>query len=156
MADTDGDGIGDSSDQCPNTKPGAKVDEVGCYIMVQEGHSIELNINFANDSSEVTPENFAEISRLAEFMREYPQTSVVIEGHTDDTGSTVHNQGLSERRARAVAAILIERNGVSSSRVSTRGYGESMPLFDSSVEGYRAKNRRVVAAVNVTVEKVQE
>ena len=153
IADSDRDGVPDSQDQCPDSEVGAKVDELGCYIMIKEGHSIELNVNFANDSSDVTAENFAEISKLADFLREYPQTNVVIEGHTDDTGSTEHNQGLSERRAEAVAAVLIERDGVSASRVSTKGYGESRPLFDSSTANYRAMNRRVVAVATATVEK---
>lgn len=153
IADTDGDGVPDTMDQCPDSEAGSKVDEVGCYIMIQEGHSIELNVNFANNSSEVTAQNYAEITKLAKFMREYPQTSVVIEGHTDDRGAADYNQGLSERRADAVAAILVERDGVSSSRVSTKGYGESSPLVESTVADYRAMNRRVVAVATATVEK---
>jgi OOP family OmpA-OmpF porin len=153
IADTDGDGVPDSTDQCPDSDAGAKVDAIGCYIMIQEGHSIELNVNFANNSSEVTAENYAEVTKLAEFMTEYPQTSVVIEGHTDDRGAADYNQGLSERRADAVAAILVERDGVSSARVSTKGFGESSPLVESTVADYRAMNRRVVAVATVTVEK---
>ena len=153
-ADSDGDGVPDSRDQCPDSEAGAKVDEVGCYIMIKEGHSIALNVNFATNSSEVTPEHYAEVAKLSTFMREYPHTSVVIEGHTDDRGKADYNQGLSERRAKAVADLLISREGVDASRVSTKGYGESSPMADSSVQGYRAMNRRVVAAVSVTVEKV--
>ncbi len=155
-ADSDRDGVPDSQDQCPDSEYGAKVDEVGCYIMIKEGHSIALNVNFANDSSDVTPEHYAEVAKLSTFMREYPHASVVIEGHTDDTGAADYNQGLSERRAKAVADLLISREGVDASRVSTQGYGESSPMADSSVAGYRAMNRRVVAAVSVTVEKVQK
>jgi OOP family OmpA-OmpF porin len=152
ITDTDGDGVPDSADQCPDSDAGAKVDAVGCYIMIQEGHSIELNVNFANNSSEVTAENYSEVTKLAKFMTEYPNTSVVIEGHTDDRGAADYNQGLSERRADAVAAILVERDGISSSRVSTKGYGESSPLVESTVADYRAMNRRVVAVATATVE----
>lgn len=153
VADSDGDGVPDAQDKCPNTEAGAKVDEVGCYIIIKEGHSIELNVNFASNSSEVTSQNYAEITKLATFMREHPQTSVVIEGHTDDRGTADYNQGLSERRAAAVAAVLIDRGGVSSSRVSTKGFGESNPMVDSSVANYRSMNRRVVAVATATVEK---
>ncbi|MFT4825319.1 MAG: OOP family OmpA-OmpF porin [Halioglobus sp.] len=155
-ADSDRDGVPDSQDECPDSEYGAKVDEVGCYIMIKEGHSIALNVNFANNSSEVTSEHYAEVAKLSTFMREYPHASVMIEGHTDDRGTADYNQGLSERRAKAVADLLVNREGVDASRVSTRGYGESSPMADSSVAGYRAMNRRVVAAVSVTVEKVQK
>lgn len=155
-ADSDRDGVPDSRDQCPDSEYGAKVDEVGCYIMIKEGHSIALNVNFANDSSEVTSDHYAEVAKLSTFMREYPHASVMIEGHTDDRGAADYNQGLSERRAKAVADLLVSREGVDASRVSTKGYGESSPMADSSVTGYRAINRRVVAAVSVTVEKIQK
>lgn len=155
-ADSDRDGVPDSQDQCPDSEYGAKVDEEGCYIMIKEGHSIALNVHFANDSSDVTSDHYAEVAELSTFMREYPHTSVVIEGHTDDTGPADYNQGLSERRAQAVADLLVSREGVDGSRVSTKGYGESAPMADSSVSGYRAMNRRVVAAVSVTVEKIQK
>jgi OOP family OmpA-OmpF porin len=155
-ADSDRDGVPDSQDQCPDSEYGAKVDEVGCYIMIKEGHSIALNVHFANDSSDVPSNHYAEVAKLSTFMREYPHTSVVIEGHTDDTGPADYNQGLSERRAQAVADLLVSREGVDGSRVSTKGYGESSPMADSSVPGYRAMNRRVVAAVSVTVEKIQK
>jgi OOP family OmpA-OmpF porin len=154
--DSDADGVADDIDQCMDTESGAKVDSNGCYIIVKEGHSIELEVNFANNSSVVTADNFAEITKVAEFMNDYPQTSVVIEGHTDDTGAADYNQLLSKKRAQAVAAILIERNNINASRVSAKGFGESSPLYDSSVQNYRAKNRRVVAVINVTTETRQK
>lgn len=155
-ADTDGDGVPDDLDQCMDTESGAKVDSNGCYIIIKEGHSIELEVKFANNSSVVTADNFPEITKVAKFMNDYPQTSVVIEGHTDDTGTADYNQALSEKRAQAVASILVERNNIKASRVSAKGFGESAPLYDSSVQNYRALNRRVVAVINVTTETRQK
>jgi len=72
----------------------------------------------------------------------YPDTYITVEGHTDSTGSTEHNQKLSERRADAVRDQLL-RDGVPASRVTVKGYGESAPIADNSTPEGRQSNRRV-------------
>ncbi|WP_080376624.1 OmpA family protein [Stenotrophomonas sp. Marseille-Q4652] len=91
----------------------------------------------------------------AQFMREYPLTKVVLEGHTDDRGSEAYNQQLSEKRAAAVAGVLVERFGIDRSRVSSVGYGESSPIVSNDTAENRARNRRVTAKVSANVETIK-
>ncbi len=155
VMDADGDGVPDAQDQCPGTSAGAKVDEKGCYIVITEVREQQLRVNFANNSIEVTPDSYGEIESIAQFMREYPLTKVVLEGHTDDRGAEAYNQQLSEKRAAAVAKVLIERFGIDKARVSSRGYGESSPLVSNDTAENRALNRRVTAKVSANVETIQ-
>ena len=87
------------------------------------------------------------IDRLAQFMRDYPERSVRIEGHTDSAGSDETNQLLSERRAAAVQAALIDR-GLGSERISTLGYGEARPIAGNETAGGRQQNRRVEIVIS--------
>ncbi len=80
-------------------------------------------------------------------MKQYPQTSTVVEGHTDSVGTDAYNQGLSERRAGAVRDVLVNQYGVESGRVQAVGYGESRPVADNASSDGRAINRRVEAEV---------
>lgn len=100
------------------------------------------DITFDTGSATVKPGLLSEIQRIAEVMKQYPQTNVIIEGHTDSIGSETANQTLSERRAETVANMLIEQ-GVNSARISTYGYGESQPLATNDTPDGRRLNRRV-------------
>ena len=82
------------------------------------------------------------IERLAQFMRDYPERSVRIEGHTDSAGSDELNQQLSERRAMAVRDALLSRN-VDAARIATVGYGEARPIAGNDTPGGRQQNRRI-------------
>ncbi|MBC6905891.1 OmpA family protein [Saccharophagus sp. K07] len=155
VQDSDNDGVADAYDQCPNTSAGAKVDEKGCYIVITETKEVQLRVNFENESFEVRSDSLSEIEAVAQFMREYPLTKVVLEGHTDDRGSEAFNQQLSEKRAAAVARVLVERYGIDRSRVSSVGYGESRPLVNNNTPENRAANRRVTAKVTAHVESIQ-
>jgi len=93
---------------------------------------------------------------VAEFLQQYVGTSVVIEGHTDTSGSASYNKNLSQRRADAVAAVLVQQMGVSQARVSAMGYGEEQPIADESTATGREANRRVVAKVSAKVESMEE
>lgn len=151
--DSDGDGIVNSKDECPDSELGAKVDEVGCYIILTESRNVRLDVKFANNSAAVDQNYLGRIEEVAGFMREYPQTNVVIEGHTDDRGKASYNLVLSEERAKNVAALLVSRYNVAPSRVSSVGYGESKPIADNASSAGRAENRRVVAVISATVQK---
>lgn len=154
--DKDGDGVVDTIDQCPDSAKGAKVDAVGCYVMLKEAVSVSLAVNFASNSDVVLEGAVEEVKKVADFMRQYPQSQVLFEGHTDNSGAADYNRQLSQRRADAVAKILIEQFNIDSSRVQAIGYGEDQPLVDNSSASNRAKNRRVVAVVSATVEKIQQ
>lgn len=152
--DSDGDGVADNIDQCPDTSAGAKVDAKGCYIMLSETKEIRLAINFPTNSADIADSYLSEIRRVADFMREYPQTEVVVEGHTDDRGSAAYNQQLSERRAKAVADKLITEFGVPASKVSSVGKGEMSPIASNDTVEGRFENRRVVGVISATVESI--
>ena len=151
--DDDNDGVVNADDQCPNTEAGAKVDEVGCYVVISEDVTVSLNVKFANNSEEMVS-GVAQIAKVAAFMKEYPLTSVVIEGHTDSQGSAAYNESLSQRRAQAVVNELISSYGISSARISAKGYGESNPIATNDTAEGRAENRRVTAVVKASVEKI--
>jgi len=155
--DSDRDGVFDYGDQCPDSAPGATVDVNGCEVKqaVKEmmDVSIELQVNFDYNKSLVKPEYMSEIKAVADFMTQYPATDVELAGHTDSRASEAYNQGLSERRAAAVASVLVQEFNIDSGRVSSRGYGEATPIADNETKDGRAANRRVVADIKTSVEK---
>ncbi len=108
---------------------------------------VELDVKFDFDKARVRDESYDDIKNLADFMKQYPRTSTVVEGHTDSVGTDTYNQGLSERRANAVRDVLVNQYGIETDRVATVGYGESRPVADNSTDAGRAINRRVEAAV---------
>lgn len=108
---------------------------------------VELDVKFDFDKSVVKEESYSDIKNLADFMKQYPQTTTVVEGHTDSIGTDAYNQGLSERRANAVRDVLVNQYGVGGERVNAVGYGESQPVADNTTDAGRAINRRVEAEV---------
>ncbi|GHG04077.1 OmpA family protein [Thalassotalea marina] len=151
--DADNDGVLDQDDQCPNTAANLKVDSKGCVVYTTETDEITLAINFAHDSAFVEPANYAEIKRLADFMKKYPETSVEIEGHTSAKGKDAYNMTLSEKRAQAVKQILIEQFSINSNRLSAKGYGETRLLATENSAQADKKNRRVVAKISTSTQK---
>lgn len=154
--DSDKDGIADYKDQCPESAMGAKVDAKGCYVTLLEDREITLNIQFGNNSDVIAEEYMGDLRDIANFMREYPESDVVIEGHTDDIGAASYNKTLSEKRAKSVVDILVDRFGVDSKHISYVGFGEERPLVDNSTAANRAKNRRVIAVVKAQVKVRQQ
>lgn len=92
---------------------------------------------FALDSSTLKPGAYTEMDRVAGVLNKYPQTTILVEGHTDSKGSETYNQTLSEKRAMSVKNALVQR-GVDPARIQTVGYGESQPISSDD-----AMNRRV-------------
>ena len=120
----------------------AKVERVGEGIKI----TFDSGILFDTNSATLRPASETDITKMAAILQKYADTNVLVEGHTDNSGSDAINQPLSERRAQAVATSTIAK-GVSSSRVTTQGYGSTQPIGDnSSVEGKQA-NRRVEIAI---------
>ncbi|MCF7981315.1 MAG: OmpA family protein [Pseudomonadales bacterium] len=151
--DSDGDGVYDDKDQCPNTPTGARVDENGCQYVIKETVSVELEVLFDLNRAVVKPAFYEEIKNVGEFMKLFPSTSATIEGHTDSTGDDAYNQGLSERRANAVRNVLINQHGIDGDRVKAVGYGESQPRASNDTKEGRQQNRRVMAIIKTEVEK---
>lgn len=113
---------------------------------------VELDVKFDFDRQVVKPESYADIRDVAEFMKQFPQTTTVVEGHTDSVGTEAYNQSLSERRAMAVREVLVSEFGIQSGRVDAIGFGEARPVADNDSEEGRAINRRVEAVVEARVE----
>ncbi len=160
--DEDGDGVFDRRDRCPGTPANTPVQHNGCPLKEYpsapavmepepvepaEAVRVELDVKFDFDKSVVKEGSQADIKSLADFMKQYPQTTTTVEGHTDSIGTDAYNQGLSERRANAVRDVLVNQHGIDSSRVSSVGYGESRPVADNTTDSGRAVNRRVEAEV---------
>ena len=151
-ADSDRDGVLDSDDDCPNTPRSYAVDSSGCPIPVEEIARVELLVNFDFDRDEVKPEYFNEIEEVADFMAQYPDVVITLEGHTDSRGAEAYNEDLSQRRADAVRAVMIDRFGVGAGRVSTQGFGESQPIASNDTDSGRAENRRVITVIIQTLQ----
>jgi outer membrane protein OmpA-like peptidoglycan-associated protein len=104
--------------------------------------TLDQDVQFAVDSATVQPDFRATLGKVGDVLNRYPGTEVTVIGHTDSTGAPSYNQTLSERRAEAVRNELAAM-GVSSSRLSTVGRGESEPRASNDTAAGRAANRRV-------------
>jgi len=100
------------------------------------------DVLFAVDEATLQPGALPDLARVAEFLRDQPERTVVVEGHTDSTGSAAYNLRLSEARAAAVESVLI-RNGVPPARIRTRGLGQAAPVASNDNAAGRQQNRRV-------------
>ncbi len=101
---------------------------------------------FDVDSAALKAGAFDEIQRVATVLNQYPQTKIIVAGHTDSTGSEAHNLKLSERRSMSVKNALVGQ-GVSPTRITTVGFGASTPIANNSTESGRQLNRRVVVTI---------
>jgi OOP family OmpA-OmpF porin len=106
------------------------------------GRIVLRGVNFAFDSAEIDPSSSVVLDAAADQLKECQNVAVRVEGHTDSVGSESYNQGLSERRAEGVQSHLVGR-GVSASRLTAIGFGESQPVASNDTEEGRALNRRV-------------
>ena len=122
--------------------PGAQVERVGEGIKITFGSDILFDV----DSYQLKSETRRQLTEFAQTLNKYEDTDIRIEGHADATGSDDYNQKLSNQRAEAVGSFL-QTQGVKSSRVDEKGYGEAQPVADNTTEAGRSKNRRVDVAV---------
>jgi outer membrane protein OmpA-like peptidoglycan-associated protein len=107
--------------------------------------AIELRVEFDTNKSFVRPAYHDRIKEVADYMKRHTDVDAVIEGHTDSRGSDTYNQALSQRRADSVRKYLIDKFGISASRLTAKGYGESKPIADNNTAEGRQRNRRVIA-----------
>jgi len=121
---------------------GAKVERVGEGIRI----TFDSGLLFDVDKYDLNEASRQNLDRLAAILIKYPDTNVLIEGHTDSTGAQEHNLTLSERRAKSVAHYLAGLN-VASSRFSVMGYGPDQPIATNDTAEGRQQNRRVDVAI---------
>jgi len=169
--DSDGDGVTDRLDQCPETPPNTEVDDVGCPLpppckTPEPGERISLagcglgdkvtlrGVNFEFNKSTLTPNAKTLLDDVAAELNKYPDIEVELSGHTDSLGRDSYNQQLSESRAKSVRDYLMSA-GVDSSRMSVVGYGEERPVADNETEDGRALNRRTELEITAGVATVR-
>ena len=133
--DSDGDGVYDDKDQCPNTPKGANVDPRGCYVVDK--------VYFDFDKTNIKSEFLPILDDVAVVLNNNPSVKMTISGNTDDIGTPKYNMGLSIKRANAVKAYLAGK-GINADRISVIGYGEDRPADTNATSVGRAMNRRAV------------
>jgi outer membrane protein OmpA-like peptidoglycan-associated protein len=119
--------------------PGTTVERVSEDVLLVH---FDSSLLFDVDSAIVRPQGRTALDQVSSVLLDYPKTAVVIQGHTDSTGSEEHNLELSRRRADAAEGYLVGR-GVAPPRMSAVGYGEAHPVADNGSESGRQVNRRV-------------
>jgi OOP family OmpA-OmpF porin len=107
--------------------------------------SIALNVEFDTNKANIKPKYDAEIKKVADFMIQYPKTTAVIEGHTDNVGKEAANVKLSQRRADSIKAYLVKKFGIDASRLKAVGFGPNRPIASNDTKEGKQKNRRVTA-----------
>lgn len=123
-----------------------KLQEVEGAKIAREGDMLKVTFDsailFDSDKYELKENSKANLTKVAKVLTDYPETNLLIEGHTDSQNTDSHNQALSERRAEAVRTFLVGA-GVAGTRLKTKGYGETMPVASNETADGRAQNRRV-------------
>ena len=131
--DSDGDGVYDKDDQCPDTPKGAIVDSRGCWVV--------KGVIFDYKKWDIKEEFNSNLSNIVDVLQKNPNMNIRIEGHTDNIGSMEYNIDLSQKRAQAVKNYLVGK-GINESRVSIVGFGYKKPIAPNDTEEGRSLNRR--------------
>lgn len=156
--DSDGDGVADIFDKCPNTENGVRVDGAGCplpqpkqiikqekVVVTQQDRKIVdeaiKDLEFDLGKATIRPASFQSLDRVAELLVN-KHFSLKLAGHTDNTGGNALNMRLSKERAEAVKAYLVSK-GANTSRIEAVGYGSSQPIATNDTPEGRQQNRRV-------------
>lgn len=150
--DSDADGVPDALDRCPNTKPGVKVDTAGCEMLAPKSgmppvapikdKMVLKGVNFETGSARLTRDSFPVLDNVALQLKANPGVKVEVAGFTDNSGTSMMNQVLSQRRAEIVMSYLISK-GVPAASLVAKGYGAEQPIADNASDDGRAQNRRV-------------
>ncbi len=149
--DSDADGVADSQDACPYIAGVAEND--GCPVQVEPTRAIEFPtevlrtiVHFEIDKSVLTPHEKAKLRQQVDFLKEHPEATLLITGHTDASGSDAYNVALSQKRVAAVRAYLQEL-GVGTDRLYGAFYGEDQPVASNTTDKGKALNRRVEVSI---------
>ena len=148
--DSDGDGVPDKLDQCPNTPENVVVDDRGCpSTMPGVGLKMEYRAFFDKDSSELLPKYQAELDKVGMKLQEYKTATILIEGHNSrtevDSASIDEANALAQDRANKVKNYLISKYNIASERITATEYGARRPIAPSDSEEGNMLNRRVYA-----------
>jgi len=150
--DSDGDGIYDDEDRCPDTPKGVRVDRYGCPEKIKEITKYEFIVEFDLDSTLIRPNYYPIVQEAIDFMKAHPEAELVrveIEGHADSSGPESYNYDLSLRRAQSVKELLMNELNVDQDIVQIHGFGETRPIASNMTETGRQKNRRAVITFSI-------
>jgi outer membrane protein OmpA-like peptidoglycan-associated protein/outer membrane protein W len=136
--DSDGDGVPDYLDKCPGTPRGLKVDAEGCEVE----ELVLRGVNFRTNSAELLPESWPVLDSVVAVLVQRPNDKAQVHGYTDSRGADAYNLKLSQRRAAAVADYLAS-HGVARQALSAEGFGKASPVASNDTAEGRAANRRV-------------
>lgn len=144
IADTDGDGIPDTEDHCPEEVGIAK--NYGCPDLNEDEKAVLANaltgVNFVSGKDLLTEESKPKLHAVTELLKAHKDFKLKVSGYTDNTGNEAMNLDLSKKRATAVKNYLVN-DGIDANRIESNGYGIANPIADNSTSEGRAKNRRV-------------
>ena len=126
------------AEEIKKTVPDANVERVGEGIVVE----FNSNVLFGFDQSDLSDAAKANLDKLVLVLNSYADTDIELQGHTDSRGSVSYNQTLSERRASAVSGYLVSRD-IDASRLTVKGFGETLPKYENETADGRTQNRRV-------------
>src|SRR5262249_54417201 len=143
--DSDGDGVTDDKDRCPNTPAGTEVDATGCpkpppppppppeppAEVKRVFNGVLEGVNFTSGSNNLTADSKTILDNVAKTLQEWPDVKVEVQGHTDSQGKDDSNMKLSQSRAESVKSYLVSK-GVDASRLTAQGYGETKPIADNA------------------------
>ncbi len=144
------------AEQIENEVPGAKVERVNdgeAIAVTFDGES--GGVTFETAQYAVTPASQTTLDKLIDVFKAYPDTNLLINGHTDNVGNDANNMTLSQKRAMSVRDYLVA-NGVDASRVTTKWYGETMPKATNDTAEGRSINRRVEVFITPNEKMIQE
>lgn len=134
------------AEKIKNEIPGAEVQRVGEGIVVtfseKNPDGSKMGVYFDFDRSDITSNSKIALDKLVKIFNEYPETNILVEGHTDDKGADSYNLALSQKRATAVGNYLTSA-GIAPSRLTIKWYGEAQPKVENADDVARAENRRV-------------
>ncbi len=148
LSDQEADGVINARDVCSESPLGSLVDNKGCGSETVHKARRELLVNFESNSYIVASSYLAEVEGLADFMKNYPEAEVTIEGHTSIRGSKALNDTLSLNRAQAIKTLLVDMFSIEESRITAVGYGFSQLILEGNDEYIHARNRRIVAEIS--------
>ena len=141
------------ADKIEEAVPGAEVKRVGEGIQII--FDDKSGVNFAFDSADLTADAKKNLNAVAEIFLEFPDTELMIEGHTDSVGDDNYNMKLSKRRADSVVSYL-KAKGVAGNRFKVEAFGETRPRFENETKEGQAKNRRVEIGVAANEQMIQD
>lgn len=139
-ADRDKDGVPDAKDKCPDVK--GPVSNQGCPDIQARINELAKMVFFKTASAELSPAALKPLNEVANIIKDFPNVTLQIEGHTDNRAGAAYNKDLSQRRANSVKMFFVKK-GFAASRFTAVGYGLERPIADNSTEEGRALNRRV-------------